>query len=54
MCFFLPLGIAYVRETTVFREYGPLSGHTLRVGYEYAPKMSVPGVLVAVNRSMSV
>jgi hypothetical protein len=36
----LPLGIAYVRETTVFREYGPLSGHTLRVGYEYAPNMS--------------
>jgi hypothetical protein len=35
----LPLGIAYVRETTVFREYGPLSGHTLRAGYEYAPKM---------------
>ncbi|HYT66887.1 MAG TPA: hypothetical protein VEL51_10730 [Vicinamibacterales bacterium] len=36
----LPLGIAYVRETTVFREYGPLSGHTLRVGYEYSPKMN--------------
>jgi hypothetical protein len=35
----LPLGVAYVRETTVFREYGPLSGDTLRVGYEYAPKM---------------
>jgi hypothetical protein len=36
----LPLGIAYVRETTIFREYGPLSGDTLRVGYEYAPKMN--------------
>jgi len=36
----LPLGIAYIRETTVFREYGPLSGNTLRVGYEFAPKMS--------------
>jgi hypothetical protein len=35
----LPLGAAYVRETTVFREYGPLSGDTLRVGYEYAPKI---------------
>ena len=35
----LPLGAAYVRETTVFREYGPLSGDTLRVGYEYAPKV---------------
>jgi len=35
----MPLGIAYVRETTVFREYGPLSGHTLRAGFEYAPKI---------------
>jgi hypothetical protein len=34
----MPFGAAYVRETTVFREYGPLSGETLRVGYEYAPK----------------
>jgi hypothetical protein len=35
----MPLGAAYVRETTVFREYGPLSGDTLRLGYEYAPKI---------------
>src|SRR3954462_8384283 len=28
----MPLGVAYVRETTVFREYGPLSGHTARIG----------------------
>jgi hypothetical protein len=35
----LPLGAAYVRETTVFREYGPLSGDTLRVGYENSPKI---------------
>ncbi len=28
----MPLGAAYVRETTVFREYGPLSGDTLRLG----------------------
>jgi hypothetical protein len=35
----MPLGVAYVRETTVFREYGPLSGDTLRVGYEYSPKI---------------
>src|SRR6266851_3700642 len=35
----LPLGVAYIRETTVFREYGPLSGDTLRVGYEYSPKI---------------
>jgi hypothetical protein len=34
----MPLGLAYVRETTVFREYGPLSGGTMRAGFEYAPK----------------
>ena len=34
-----PLSAAYVRETTVFREYGPLSGETMRVGYEIAPKI---------------
>ena len=35
----MPLGVAYVRETTVFREYGPLSGETMRIGYENAPKL---------------
>ena len=39
----MPLGAAYVRETTIFREYGPLSGETLRLGYEISPK--VGGVL---------
>jgi hypothetical protein len=34
---FVPLGISYVQETTVFREYGPLSGNTVLLGYEYAP-----------------
>jgi hypothetical protein len=34
---FMPLGINFVKETTVFREYGPLAGHTLSLGYEYAP-----------------
>ncbi|MEP6917472.1 MAG: hypothetical protein ABJC89_17610, partial [Acidobacteriota bacterium] len=34
---FMPLGASLVRETTVFREYGPLSGDTIRAGYEYAP-----------------
>ncbi len=34
---FMPLGIAYVQESTIFREYGPLSGSTMRLGYEYAP-----------------
>ena len=34
---FMPLGITFIKETTVFREYGPLAGHTLSLGYEYAP-----------------
>jgi hypothetical protein len=34
---FMPLGVNFVQETTIFREYGPLAGHTVYVGYEYAP-----------------
>jgi hypothetical protein len=34
---FMPFGVSLVQETTVFREYGPLAGNTVRVGYEYAP-----------------
>ncbi|HKF67471.1 MAG TPA: hypothetical protein VKB36_13100, partial [Vicinamibacterales bacterium] len=33
----VPLSLAFVRETTVFREYGPLAGSTARIAYEYAP-----------------
>ena len=35
----LPLGVNFVEETTVFREFGPLAGRTMRIGYEYAPKL---------------
>ena len=35
----MPLGATYVQETTVFREYGPLAGNTIRAGYEYAPAL---------------
>jgi hypothetical protein len=34
-----PIGLAFVQETTVFREFGPLSGNTMRLSYEIAPKM---------------
>jgi len=34
---FMPLGLTYVQETTVFREFGPLSGDTMRLSYEFAP-----------------
>jgi outer membrane protein assembly factor BamA len=35
----VPLTVALTRETTVFREYGPLAGHTFRLGYTVAPKI---------------
>ena len=34
---FMPLSVNFVQETTVFREYGPLSGNTVSLGYEFAP-----------------
>src|SRR5205814_9491400 len=34
---FVPLGIAFVEETTIFREFGPLSGRTMRLSYETSP-----------------
>ena len=34
---FMPLGARYVQETTVFREFGPVSGNTVMFGYEFAP-----------------
>jgi outer membrane protein assembly factor BamA len=33
----MPLGAAFVQETTIFREFGPLSGSTMRLAYEFAP-----------------
>lgn len=33
----VPLGLAFVQETTVFREFGPLAGNTMRLSYEFAP-----------------
>ncbi len=35
----MPLGVSFIQETTVFREYGPLSGSTMRLSYEGAPKL---------------
>ncbi|HEX8028350.1 MAG TPA: hypothetical protein VF491_07815, partial [Vicinamibacterales bacterium] len=35
-----PLGVAFVQETTIFREFGPLSGSTMRLSYEVAPKIA--------------
>ena len=35
----MPLGLAFVQETTIFREFGPLTGSTMRLAYEVAPKI---------------
>src|SRR2546422_3798870 len=36
---FVPFGVHFVQETTVFREFGPLAGNTMRLSYEVAPKI---------------
>ncbi|MCC7123425.1 MAG: PD40 domain-containing protein [Acidobacteria bacterium] len=35
----MPIGLAFVQETTIFREFGPLTGSTMRLAYEVAPKI---------------
>jgi len=35
-----PLRVAFVKETTVFREYGPLAGATMSFGYETSPAIN--------------
>ncbi len=37
---FVPLSVSFVQETTLFREFGPLSGSTVRATYEVAPKVA--------------
>lgn len=34
---YVPLSVSFVQETTIFREFGPLSGSTMRLMYEAAP-----------------
>jgi hypothetical protein len=33
----VPFGVEFVEETTVFREFGPLAGSTMRLAYDIAP-----------------
>jgi len=35
----VPLSAAFVQETTIFREFGPLAGNTMRVAYTESPKI---------------
>jgi hypothetical protein len=37
--FFLPLGVSFVQETTIFREFGPVAGDTMRLSYQVAPQI---------------
>jgi len=36
----LPLGISLVRETTIFREYGPVSGNTFKLTFSTSPQFN--------------
>ena len=40
----VPLTAAFVQETTIFREFGPLSGDTMRLAYTYAPPLGNSGL----------
>ena len=35
----IPLTAAFIQETTVFRDFGPLAGSTMRLAYTVAPKI---------------
>src|SRR5205814_1652759 len=35
----VPFGVAFIQETTIFREFGPLAGNTMRLAYDVAPKI---------------
>jgi WD40 repeat protein len=36
----VPLSVAFVQETTIFREFGPLAGSTLKAGVNIAPPIA--------------
>jgi hypothetical protein len=35
----IPMGVNFVQETTIFRDFGPLAGNTVQLTYEFAPKL---------------
>lgn len=37
---YVPLTLAFVGETTKFREFGPVAGHTFRLSVDYSPPVS--------------
>jgi hypothetical protein len=40
----VPLGVNFVQETTVFREFGPLAGNTFRGSYQISPSVGSSSV----------
>jgi hypothetical protein len=36
----MPLGVSFVQETTIFREYGPVAGSTVKVSLDASPAFS--------------
>ena len=34
-----PLGVSFVQETTIFREFGPLAGNTVQATYQVSPRI---------------
>jgi hypothetical protein len=36
---YIPLGVNFIQETTVFREFGPLAGNTMKLSYEVSPSI---------------
>ena len=48
---FMPFGLSLVRETTIFREYGPLAGHTLPARLRVRPERGEPAVADRPSRA---
>lgn len=42
--FSAPIGVSFVQETTVFREFGPLAGNTFRGTYQVSPNIGAKSV----------
>ena len=36
---FVPLSVAFIQETTIFREFGPVAGNTMRLAFDFSPKI---------------
>ena len=46
----MPLGVAFIQETTIFREFGPLAGNTMRSGLRRRAEDRQPAVAPDLRR----